>query len=118
VLSKRRLFVTPFMTLPSSPDPAHESPPWFKLRIARLTRLWRFDRSLCFCLRVRGADSTWVREADIWLGVSGGGTFVASCGTETPIDDKNETSLSYRFEMSRLDKLYINNAAYCSVTRR
>jgi hypothetical protein len=37
------------------------------------------------------------------LGVLGGGTFVTSRGSETPMDDRNETSLSYRLEVSILD---------------
>jgi hypothetical protein len=43
--------------------------------------------------------------ADIRLGVSGGGTFVVPPGSEMPTDDRNETSLSYRIKVRRLDRI-------------
>lgn len=43
--------------------------------------------------------------ADIWLGVSGGGAFVVPPGSEMPTDDRNETSLSYRIEVRKLDRI-------------
>jgi hypothetical protein len=51
---------------------------------------------------------------DIWLGGSGGGTFAVPAGSEMPIDDRNETSLSYSINVRKLDKSSIKKVAYYS----